>query len=352
MSTAARIAALSLTAATALALTACGGTDSEPTSAVPTLTQTTTSTATTAPTTESETSPETTLPDQAALTEVDAERFLHPDTYGYMVTFAEGTTCTVWESDSGGNPTVDCDFPFPDNVLVEAEIPPMATHPNNMAVANTIRFQPSTGFVPRALYQENMPGQSTTGAVLNPDETVTILGVAFEHLGKSTVTGSHGEHAFRIEDGQFSSTSWSAVGTASEGTEASGGELDPEDFRVSPTAFTVISADDRVNCLINTADSGNGIYCATLFDPPLSGTSELTGQEEQFNSFHLDDDGTFRPFHASSSLSLTDGKRLRPGESVTIHGTRFSQLDDVTFETVNGDARATVADGAFTTGAR
>ena len=348
MSTAIRLAALSLTAATALALTACGENGGEEASPVPTPTRVETSTSTAAPATESETASETTLPHQGGLTEVDPERFRNPDTYGYMVTFAEGTTCTVWDSDSGDNPTVDCDFPFSDDVLVEAEIPPMATHPNNMAVANTIRFQPSTGFVPRALYQENMPGQPTTWTVLNPGETVTVLGITFEHLDESTVTGSHGEYAFRIEDGQFSSTSWPAGGSAHERTEASGGELDPEEFRVSPTAFTVISADDRVNCLINTVDSGNGIYCATRFDPPLFGHSELTDQEEQFNSFLLDDDDVFRPYYASSGRSITDGKRLQPGESVTILGTTFSQLDDVTFETVNGDARATVADGAFT----
>lgn len=73
ISTATRIAELSLAAATALTLTARGGNHSEP--EAPSL--------------------ETQPLGQAALTEVDAERFLTPATYSYMVTFAEGTTCAI-----------------------------------------------------------------------------------------------------------------------------------------------------------------------------------------------------------------------------------------------------------------
>lgn len=357
MSTTTRIAALSLTAA-ALALTACGGADNEPTSTVPTPTavQATTATADTDAMTESDPVASDTAsasPTTKALTEVKGRQFISQNGEGYAVRFAEGTVCYLIGDTLSGVPGFWCSFNFGD-LMVPTDDSWVDRDGDGYGQASAIEFSTAEGFHPATAWEGPAPTYDATNrdAQLNPGEQVEIWSFVFSQTDPDTVTVTHkiSGHSFAIDDGEFSSSSWSPDGAGAENQAPAGGSLHPEDFRVSSTAFTVISADDRVNCLINTVDSGNGVYCATLFDPPLSGTSQLTGQEEQFNSFLLDDDGTFRPFYASSSLTQVEGKRLHPGESVTILGTTFSQLDDVTFETVNGDARATVTEGTFSTG--
>lgn len=173
-------------------LTACGS--DRGTSEVPTPTQ--------LPSTTSETasgSPTTSTAGDTSLVEVDASKFLASEGDGYLITFADGTTCRAWNS--GTAPMIDCPFSFPASVLVDAEIPSMATHPGNQTVANVIRFDVSTGFVPKALFSE---GQLPTGTRLNPGEKVALAGFTFEQPDPSTFTGTHGEYAFKVSGGTFS----------------------------------------------------------------------------------------------------------------------------------------------------
>ena len=360
MSTAIRLAALSLTATTALALTACGENGGEEASPTPTPTRVETSTgatdADTTTTLDSETSDAaTTFPTTEALTEVEGRKFISQNGEGYAVRFAEGTVCYLIGDTLSGVPGFWCSFDFGD-LMVPTDDSWVDRDGDGYGQASAIEFSTAEGFHPATAWEGPTPPYDATDrdAQLNPGEQVEIWSFVFSQTAPGTITVTHklSGHSFTIDGSEFTSSSWSPDGSGAGSQAAAGGSLHPEDFRVSPTAFTVISADDRVNCLVNTSDSGNGIYCATWFDPPLFGHSELTDQEEEFDSFLLDDDGAFRPYYASSSLSLEDGKQLQPGESVTILGTTFSQLDDVTFETVNGDARATVTDGAFHTGAR
>lgn len=132
------------------------------------------------------------------VSELPAEEFRDHDTYGYTVTFWDGTTCVVWTRNEG--PQIDCPFKFPETTLVQAEIPPMATHPGNQAVANVIRYDSSKGFVPKALFIES---PTKPGRKLNPGEKVTLEGFTFEQVSESTFTGNRDGHSFTVTDGVF-----------------------------------------------------------------------------------------------------------------------------------------------------
>lgn len=87
--------------------------------------------------------------------------------------------------------------------------------------------------------------------------------------------------------------------------------------------------------------------CSVTLSPDQS---HLNGRgSNSILSSLLGDGYVFCPYYMSSSPSFTGGKRLRPSQSVTMIDTTFSQLDNVTFETVNGEARTTGTDGVFST---
>lgn len=134
------------------------------------------------------------------MAEVPAEAFRDNDTYGYTITFWDDTTCVVWTKSEG--PMIDCPFKFPETTLVQAEIPPMATHPGNKAVANVIRYEAGEGFIPKSLFTE---GPIEPGRKLNPGEKVTLEGFTFEQKSETSFSGSRDGHSFTVTDGEFTS---------------------------------------------------------------------------------------------------------------------------------------------------
>lgn len=135
------------------------------------------------------------------VTEVSAETFRDSDTYGSTVTFSDGTTCVAWTGNEG--PLIDCPFDFPETTLVDPEIPSMATHPGNKAVANVIRYEAGVGFIPKALYIES---PMKPGRKLNPGQKVTLAGFTFEQTTGSSFSGSRDGHSFTVTDGVFTSS--------------------------------------------------------------------------------------------------------------------------------------------------
>lgn len=281
----------------------------------------------------------------SGVTEVPAEAFRDDDTDGYTVTFSDGTTCAAWIGNEG--PLIDCPFKFPGTTLVQAEIPPMAPHPGNKAVANVIRYEAGEGFVPKALYTER---PIEPGRKLNPGEKVTLAGFTFEQISGSSFAGSRDGYSFTVTDGMFTSNGSEPVPNSSTGPDSNRAA---EEFLLPGTSvetYSVIFDEDQNNCFINLSSSEVYFSCSVPLDPPVIIHNEAIGKDIPADVVVFDNES--KKFRFDQDLS--GGTHYKPrsalnhGESVTIADFEIRREANGALSVESGDSSFTYVDGKTT----
>lgn len=281
----------------------------------------------------------------SGVAEMPAEAFRDDNSDGYTVTFSDGTTCAAWIGNEG--PLIDCPFKFPETTLVQAEIPPMATHPGNKAVANVIRYEAGEGFVPKALYTE---WPIEPGRKLNPGEKVTLAGFTFEQISGSSFSGSRDGYSFTVTDGKFTSNDSEPVPNSSTGPDSNRAA---EEFLLPGTSvktYSVIFDEDQNNCFINLSSSEVYFSCGIPLDPPVIIHNEAIGKDVPADIVVFDNES--RKFRLSQDLSggthYQPKSVLNPGESVTIADFEIRRETSGALSVESGDSSFTYVNGKTT----